>query len=251
MSRSLGVFASTWYHRDFLIMIADLIAESFKYQTPHKCVRKEIRLTNVGLFCYQNNKGNISRPQTPLEMHTQSIKWCIFPSARALNQTSASTLNLEFKILTKLSFRISTKIKLYNLYKTSAAKWWTNSSIKILPELRLQNYDQSCAQSLNKSLALGPNVSSQICNKLLPTWSSASTWGTVTTSTSLSWHLHTPGSHQSSILNVTEWVSQLVTDEGSQWSDSLKIIIKSIIEIWTNSGRKTILLPRNYLDFHL
>ena len=36
-----------------------------------------------------------------------------------------------------------------------------------------------CAQSLNKSLALGPNVSSQICNKLLPKLSSASTSVTV------------------------------------------------------------------------
>ena len=35
-----------------------------------------------------------------------------------------------------------------------------------------------------KSLVLGPNVSSQICNKLLPTWSSLSTSATVTTSTS-------------------------------------------------------------------
>ena len=39
-------------------------------------------------------------------------------------------------------------------------------------------------KSLNKSLALGPNVSFQICNKLLPTWSSASTWAIVTISTS-------------------------------------------------------------------
>ena len=42
-------------------------------------------------------------------------------------------------------------------------------AIKILPELQLQNLDHPYAQSQNKSLALGPNVSSQICNKLLPT----------------------------------------------------------------------------------
>ena len=40
------------------------------------------------------------------------------------------------------------------------------------------------AQSLNKSFALEPNVSSQICNKLLPTLSLASTSATETASTS-------------------------------------------------------------------
>ena len=38
-----------------------------------------------------------------------------------------------------------------------------------------------CAQSLKKKLALGPNVSSKICNKLLPAWSSATSksWPTL------------------------------------------------------------------------
>ena len=48
-----------------------------------------------------------------------------------------------------------------------------------------------CAQSLNKSLALWPNLSSKICKKLLPTWSSSSTLATVTTSTSF----ELPSSH--------------------------------------------------------
>ena len=39
-----------------------------------------------------------------------------------LNQTSASPINLKFKISTKHSFRIATKIQLHNLYKTSASK---------------------------------------------------------------------------------------------------------------------------------
>ena len=48
-----------------------------------------------------------------------------------------------------------------------------------LAELQLQNLDQPlCSKSE------GPNVSSQICNKVLPTWSSLSTSATVTTSTS-------------------------------------------------------------------
>ena len=76
-----------------------------------------------------------------------------------LNQASASPINLKFKILTKLSFENSTKIQLNNLYKTSAAKCWTNSSSQI--------------------------------NKLLPTWSSVSTSARVTISTSF----ELPSSH--------------------------------------------------------
>ena len=44
----------------------------------------------------------------------------------------------------------------------------------------------------------------------------------------LSCHLHMPGSHQWSLLNGSEWVSELVsqsvTDKHSQWSDSGPII---------------------------
>ena len=43
---------------------------------------------------------------------------------------SASPQNLKLKILTKPSFRISTKIQLHNLYKTSSAKCWINSGLK-------------------------------------------------------------------------------------------------------------------------
>ena len=100
-----------------------------------------------------------------------------------LNQASASPINLKFKILTKLSFENSTKIQLNNLYKTPAKKtgqapaWtaWTclNFNFNILTK--------PCAQSLNKRLAFWPNLSFEICSKLLPTWSSSAT---VTTSTS-------------------------------------------------------------------
>ena len=68
-----------------------------------------------------------------------------------LNQTSASPINLKFKISTKHSFRIATKIQLHNLYKTSAAKCWTNSSFKILPEL--QNLDQTMCSTSEQTLA--------------------------------------------------------------------------------------------------
>ena len=89
-----------------------------------------------------------------------------------------------FKILTKPSFRISTKIQLHYLYKTSAAKYWPNSSFKSCLNFNFKILTKPCAQSLNKSLALWPNLSFQICNKLLPTRSTSSTSATVTTSRS-------------------------------------------------------------------
>ena len=136
-------------------------------------------------------------------------------------------MNLKFKILTNPSFRISTKLQLHNLYKRSAAKCWTNSDVKILPFFKFQNLDNpSCAQSLNKSLALWPKVSSQI-NKLLPTWSSASTSATITTSTSF--ELASSLARVTSIKFtkqewvsewVSQWVSESVSDKSYQWSDS-------------------------------
>ena len=42
-------------------------------------------------------------------------------------------------------------MQVYNLYKTSAAKYWPNSSLKILAELQLQNLDQNlCSKSEQK-----------------------------------------------------------------------------------------------------
>ena len=52
------------------------------------------------------------------------------PQLQNLDQTSASLLDLEFKLLTKPSFRSSTKIQLHSLNKTSAAKYGSNSSFK-------------------------------------------------------------------------------------------------------------------------
>ena len=101
-----------------------------------------------------------------------------------INQTSASRLNLKFEILTKPSFRISTKIQLHNLYKTSATKYRPNSSFKFCLNFNFKILTKPCAQSLNKSLALWTILSYQICNKLLPIQSSSSTLATVTISTS-------------------------------------------------------------------
>ena len=72
----------------------------------------------------------ISQVQTQIfiKFHLQNLDSA---STRNLNQTSVSPLNLKFKILTQPSFRISTKIQLHNLYKTSATKCWTSFSFKI------------------------------------------------------------------------------------------------------------------------
>ena len=82
---------------------------------------------------------------------------------------------------------------------------------------------KSCAQGLNKSLALWTILSSQICNKLLPIQSSSSTLATVTISTSF--ELVSSHARVTSIkFTKQEWVSQSVresvTDKHSQWSDS-------------------------------
>ena len=62
-----------------------------------------------------------------------------------LNQTSASRLNLNFKILTKRCIRISIEIQLLNLNQTAAAKYF---SFKISSEHILQNLDQTlCSKS--------------------------------------------------------------------------------------------------------
>jgi len=52
--------------------------------------------------------------------------------------------------LTKTSFRISTRIQQYNLYKTPAKKL-AKLQLQILPELQLQNLDQTlCSKSEQK-----------------------------------------------------------------------------------------------------
>ena len=127
-----------------------------------------------------------------------------------LNQTSASPINLKFKISTKHSFRIATKIQLHNLYKTSASKCWTNSSFKILPELQLQNLDQPLCSKSEQKFSFMTKRQLQICNKLLPTRCSSSTSATVTTSTSIELaSLHT---RVASIkFTKRQWVSESLT----------------------------------------
>ena len=133
-------------------------------------------------------------------------------------QTSASRLNLKLKILTKPGFRISTKLQLHYFFKTSAAKYWTNSCFKSCLNFNFKIMTRPCAQSLNKSLILWPNLRFHICNKLLPTRSSSSTSATIKTSTSF--ELASSKARVTSIKftkqesvsqSVSESVSELVT----------------------------------------
>ena len=152
---------------------------------------------------------------------------------RNLNQKSAPRLNLKLKSWPNLAseswsrfnFITSKKHQQQNAEQNPASKSCLNLNFKILTN--------PCAQSLNKSLALEPNVSSQICNKLLPTWSSASTWATVTTSTSFelaSSHARATSIKFTKQQLVSRWVSESVresvSDKHSQWSDSGPIKIK-------------------------
>ena len=76
----------------------------------------------------------------------------------------------------------------------------------------------------NNNLTLWPKLIFQICTKLLSACFSSSTSTTVALQQVLSCYLHTPGSHQSSLLNRSESVSQSVreqvSDKGKQWLDS-------------------------------
>ena len=79
------------------------------------------------LFTKVSYFSRITRWNTKFDQISSSEYW---PSTKFKISTSASRLNLKFKILTKPGFRISTKIQLHYLYKTSAAKHWRNSSFK-------------------------------------------------------------------------------------------------------------------------
>ena len=111
-----------------------------------------------------------------------------------LNQRSAFWLNLNFKILTS-SFGVSTKNNIHNLNQGSATKYWLNFSFKIMPELQLQNLYQTLCSKSEKSLA---SKSATNC----PQHASKHQHQQQSQSQKvLCWHLHMPGSHQSSVIN--------------------------------------------------
>ena len=83
-----------------------------------------------------------------------------------LDYASTSKSQPNISILTRPSFRISTKIRLHNLNQASAAKYWPNSSFSsnhFLSELKLQNFDQTLCSKSEQNLALWQNFSFQIC----------------------------------------------------------------------------------------
>ena len=127
------------------------------------------------LYCYVNVHALHNKQPGPHKKHCQRVEFIVLTQIlikfqfQNLNQTSASRFKL--KILTKPSFRILTKIQLQNLNQTSAAKWRPNFSFKICLNFNLKILTKPCVQSLNKRLVLWPNLSFQICNKLLPTQS--------------------------------------------------------------------------------
>ena len=103
--------------------------------------------------------------------------------------------------------QISTKIQFHNLYKTSAEKNCPNSSFKSC--LNFKILTKPCAQSISKSLTFfyqtSASKSATNCCQQDPHQQQLQHQQV------LSWHLQTPGLHQSSLLNVTESVSQLVS----------------------------------------
>ena len=79
-------------------------------------------LSNETLPKAQRTRGLSSSCQSHIASSNTNLQNLDSASTRNLNQTSASPLNLKFKILTQPSFRM-TKIQLHNLYKTSATKY--------------------------------------------------------------------------------------------------------------------------------
>ena len=142
-----------------------------------------------------------------------------------LNQTSAFRLNLNFKVLTKHSLRISTKIKLHNLQQASPAKYWPNFSLKISPKLQLQNLDQTfCSKYEQKfdfitKLQL-PNLHQTVINTFLCiNFSNSNNLKKLGLTSSHARFTSIKSTRQ-------EWVSACsdsLTDKGSQWLDSVPI----------------------------
>ena len=106
-----------------------------------------------------------------------------------------------------------------------------------LDQEQLQNLDwtlKPCAQSMNKNLTLWPNFTFQICTKLLSARFSSSTWVTVTTSTSF----ELSSSHQSSLLNSSEWQAFPMIGLGSDKNVFSK---KKIVMKWSEMARNLFL----------
>ena len=126
--------------------------------TNRTAVNETLRLSsNIFRFSSLNLDQNSSS-----ESRT-SINFKISTKHQHFDETQASKSwpNLASESRPRFNFITSTKHQRQNAEQTPASKSCLNFNFKILTN--------PCAQSLNKSLALGPNISFQICNKLLPT----------------------------------------------------------------------------------
>ena len=101
-------------------------------------------LTKVTYF------SHITSSNTQFDRISSPEYWPRAPTSKSRHlQTIAPRLILKLKILTKPGIRVSTKIQIHYLYKTSVAKCWTNS--KSCLNFNFKILTNPCAQSLSKS----------------------------------------------------------------------------------------------------
>ena len=150
----------------------------------------------VHITSSNTNPGHISSSES-----WPSINFKISTKHQPLHKTSASKSepNLASESWPRFNFITSSKHQ--------QKKNWPNSSFKSCLSLNFKILTKPCAQSLNKSLAFLPNLSFEICNKLLTTRSSSAT---VTTSSSF--ELASSHARVTSIkFTKQQWVSELVS----------------------------------------
>ena len=118
LSSSLLIYANSWSSTIVVTnrQLSNLI--SLRSRHKHNSFAVTDRVHRVRRIPLLGTNTNIVKGTTdPL------VEFCLSKSLQNLNQTSTFQLNLNFKILTKPSFRISTKIKLHNLNQASTAKY--------------------------------------------------------------------------------------------------------------------------------
>ena len=128
---------------------------------PYQTLPKVQRTRRLSSSCQTNFLKSYHKFKHKSWSHLQNLDKA---STKNLNLTS-SPLNLKFKILTKPSFRISTKIQLRNLYKTPASKSCLNFKFKILinPCAQLTISEKKCFMTK----AQLPNQQQTVANMIL------------------------------------------------------------------------------------
>ena len=142
-------------------------------------------------FCFikETSLGHITNSSTNLDQISSLESW---PSWSDHASTSKS------------SIRISTKSKPYKINQASGAKYLPNFNFKSCLSFMHKFLTKPCAQSLKKKITLWSNFRFQICTKHVFQHRHLQQWQPQQV---LSCHLHTPGSHQSSLLNRSQLVS--------------------------------------------